>query len=88
MLKAILYLTAITLIPALELRASIPWGMFVMQETVAWPVVFVICLTANIILGWIIFWVLGPIFTFVRKWAWFDRTIWPMLERLRQAAEG
>ncbi len=83
MIKAILILTAITLIPALELRASIPVGIFNpdMQEAVSWPVVAAICIVANIILGWIVFWVMGPVFTFVRRWGWFERKIWPVLER-------
>ncbi len=81
MFKVILYLTLITLIPALELRASIPWGIFTMQDQISWPVVFVICLVANIILGWFVFWVMGPVFTIVRKWTWFDQKIWPILEK-------
>ncbi len=81
MLKVIFYLTLITLIPALELRASIPVGIFTMKDQVSWPVVMVICLTANILLGWIVFWLLGPVFTFIRKWQWFDAVIWPLLAR-------
>jgi uncharacterized membrane protein len=104
LIRAIIWLTAITLIPALELRASIPFGIFGLPNslfgfelarigapvgafgadgTVTWPVVVVICVVANIILGWLVFMVLGPVFTFVRKWRWFDRTCWPILERTR-----
>lgn len=83
MIEAVLWLTAITLIPALELRASIPIGIFSMAETVSWPMVVLICVIANIVLGWIVFAVLGPVFTFVRKWGWFERRIWPVLERTR-----
>ena len=81
MIQAILILTAITLIPALELRASIPWGVLQMREQVSWPVAVLICTIANIILGWVVFLVLGPVFTFIRKWPWFNRRIWPLLER-------
>ncbi len=81
MLKAILILSAITLIPALELRASIPWGIFQLGDTVTWPMVFVVCLIANILLGFLVFTVMGPVFSFVRRWHWFDRTIWPRLEK-------
>jgi len=80
-LRTIILLTAITLIPALELRASIPWGVIKMTQDVPWPVVVLICTIANIILGWCVFLVLGPVFTFIRKWKWFDRRIWPILER-------
>jgi uncharacterized membrane protein len=82
-IKAIAILTAITLIPALELRASIPVGIFNpdMQEAVSWPTVAAICIVANIILGWFVFWVMGPVFTFIRRWGWFDHKIWPILAR-------
>ncbi len=81
MIKAILWLVAVTLIPALELRASIPVGIFGMKQDVTWPVVVLICIIANIILGWIVFLVMGPVFTFIRRWGWFERRIWPILER-------
>jgi len=83
LLTAIFWLTVITLIPALELRASIPVGFFTMAETLPWPAVVLICTVANIVLGWVVFWIMGPAFTFVRKWGWFDRRIWPILERTR-----
>jgi len=83
MLKAILYLTIITLIPALELRASIPVGIFGMSKTLSWPLVALVCIIANIVLGWAVFWVLGPVFNFIRKWGWFEQHIWPILERTR-----
>jgi uncharacterized membrane protein len=80
-IKAILILTAITLIPALELRASIPLGIFQMAEDVSWPIVVAICVVANIILGCGVFWIMGPVFTFIRRWGWFDRKVWPILEK-------
>ena len=83
MLKDILWLVLITLVPALELRASIPLGIFTMKDALGWPAVVLVCVIANIILGWLVFAVLGPVFTFVRKWGWFDRRIWPILERTR-----
>jgi uncharacterized membrane protein len=82
-IKAVLLLIGITLIPALELRASIPWGIFGMKDSVSWPAVVLICIAANIVLGWVVFLVLGPVFNFVRKWGWFDRKIWPILEKTR-----
>ncbi len=83
MIKAMAILTLITLIPALELRASIPWGIFNldMQKALPWPLVVLTCIIANIVLGWVVFWIMGPIFSFVRRWRWFDRRIWPILER-------
>ena len=81
MIKAILWLVAVTLIPALELRASIPVGIFALAETVSWPVVVLICVVANIVLGWVVFLVMGPVFIFLRKWRWFENRIWPILEK-------
>ncbi|MBL7115554.1 MAG: small multi-drug export protein [Kiritimatiellae bacterium] len=90
MLINILILALITLIPALELRASIPMGILpipipFMDRTINaemnWPTVVLICTIANIILGAIVFMILGPAFTIIRKWKWFDRKIWPILER-------
>ncbi len=79
----IIWLAFITLIPALELRASIPVGFFGMREDLSWPVVVVVCVLSNIVLGWIVFAVIGPVFEFIRRWMWFERRIWPLLERTR-----
>ena len=83
LIKSVLLLIAITLIPTLELRASIPYGIFMMVDTITWPVIVVICIIANIILGWIVFWIMGPVFEVLRKWKWFDRNIWPILDKTR-----
>lgn len=81
MLKSIIILGVITFIPALELRASIPWGMFKMQHELSWPITVGVCTLFNIILGWFVFLALGPLFNAMRKWSWFDRKLWPLLER-------
>jgi len=81
MIKAVIILVAFTLIPMLELRFSIPWGIFQMKGEVSWLLVVLICIIANIILGWGVFLIMGPVFNFIRKWGWFDRKIWPVLER-------
>jgi uncharacterized membrane protein len=83
LIKAIVWLTFITLIPALELRASIPVGFFTLRERIPWTGTVAVCVIANVVLGWVVFAILGPAFTFVRKWGWFDRTIWPILEKTR-----
>ncbi|MBN2104834.1 small multi-drug export protein [bacterium] len=81
MIISIVWLALITLIPTLELRASIPIGIFKMADQLSWPVVVLICIIVNILLGWLIFWVLGPAFSLIRKWHWFDQKVWPVLER-------
>jgi uncharacterized membrane protein len=49
----ILKMIAITFIPTLELRASIPYGIFATKFH--WTQVFIICVAANIVLGWLVF---------------------------------
>ena len=48
--KQIAHLVLITLVPALELRASIPAGLGLLYD-IYWPAVFVSCVAANIVLG-------------------------------------
>lgn len=92
MLTNIIILALITLIPALELRASIPMGILpipipflerTINQDMSWITVVVVCIIANIILGAIVFVILGPAFTFIRQWGWFEKRIWPILERTR-----
>ncbi|MCK5283028.1 MAG: small multi-drug export protein [Nanoarchaeota archaeon] len=52
-MNSILHLILITLLPFLELRASIPYG--VLYTELHWSVVFLICVIVNIILGILIF---------------------------------
>jgi uncharacterized membrane protein len=84
-LNSIIILTLITLIPALELRASIPYGIFTksIAADLNWVSVAIICAIANMILGWLVFLVMGPAFTCIRRWGWFEKKIWPRLERTR-----
>ena len=52
-MKEIIYLILITFLPFLELRASIPYGIF--KTDLHWLTIFLICVISNIILGIIIF---------------------------------
>jgi len=81
MIRNILILSAITLIPMLELRASVPFGIFSMKDELSWIIVAVICIIVNIILGWLIFYILSPIFDLFRKWHWFENFVWPRLKK-------
>ncbi len=87
MFRTMAILFVLTFIPALELRFSIPAGMLfpdaLRLRPVSWPAVVAVCTLANMILGVLVFEVLGPVFTFVRRWVWFERKIWPWLERTR-----
>lgn len=78
-------LILLTFIPGLELRASIPVGFFTpaIRESMSWPVIAAICLATNIAVGVLTFWLMGPVERILRRWAWFDRRVWPILERSR-----
>jgi uncharacterized membrane protein len=65
MLKNIAKLIIVTFIPPLELRASIPAGVFHYQ--MKWPTVFAVCVVANIILGIAVFWALGHVVPFLTR---------------------
>jgi len=58
-------LIAITFIPALELRASIPLGIY--KYSITWPVVFVVCTLANIAVGLAWFWALAHLVPLVTR---------------------
>lgn len=74
-----LWMIALTFVPGLELRASIPFGVF--GTGVPWPLVFLACVAANVVVGWIVFGLMGPFFRLLRRWRWFDAHVWPWLER-------
>jgi uncharacterized membrane protein len=80
---ALIWLMFWTLVPGLELRASIPIGFFHEGITSALgrPLVVASCLLANILLGMLVFWIMGPVERVLRRWGWFDRRIWPLIAR-------
>ena len=78
MLKAIAILFGITLIPGLELRASIPMGILggeSIDAPMAWPTVVLTCVISNILIGWAFFWILGPVVKFFRRVGFIDRLL-------------
>ena len=90
LLKVIVLLTLITLIPALELRASIPFGIFgnerwgIPPGVLGWPGVVLVCVASNIVLGWVVFLVMGPAMRLLDRFPWFARQAEPWLERARR----
>ena len=87
MLKQILFLALVTLIPALELRASIPYGILgkeglgIVPGLMPWPAVVLVCVAVNIVLGMAVFCVLAPVLNWLERFAWFNRLISPILRR-------
>ncbi|MBU2561987.1 MAG: small multi-drug export protein [Nanoarchaeota archaeon] len=65
MLREILELVFITFIPALELRASIPYG--ILKQHMDWVDVFIICVVANILLGILVYFLLDKFVHLVIK---------------------
>jgi uncharacterized membrane protein len=86
----ILKLALLTCIPALELRFSIPLGMLAMTH-IPWPIVVLVCVIANIILGIGVFEILAPLLRTMRKFNFFEKHIWPHVvkrqEKLRPTIE-
>ena len=81
---SILILFLITLIPGLELRASIPMGMFGgewISSPMAWPAVVLTCVVSNILIGWGFFLFLGPFVRLFRRISWCDRLLSKYLDR-------
>jgi uncharacterized membrane protein len=82
----VLVLIGITFVPALELRASIPYGLFMngYKETFHWSTVVIICVLANIGLAFVFYWLLDTFIKWLRqRWAWFAR----LYERLVARAQ-
>ena len=69
----ILLLCLITLIPALELRASIPYGIMgnaswgITPGLMPWFFVAALCILCNAVLGWVLYLLLPVIFQIVGK---------------------
>ncbi|HUW58985.1 MAG TPA: small multi-drug export protein [Planctomycetota bacterium] len=89
-MKHILALILITFIPALELRASIPYGTLY-EKQFHWVWVVVICVVANIVLGFLVFWLIEwiiKVMTLIKPvgklWNWYvDR----VQHRIQKAVE-
>ena len=89
MLRAILVLALVTLIPGLELRASIPLGILggswswlsVDEASLSVAAVVAVCVAANILLGWAVFLLMGPVMRLFEGFGWFQKWIDPLLQR-------
>lgn len=95
-LVATLLLIALTFIPTLELRFSIPLGLLVSQVQLPffgelqgfglpWWYVFIVCVIANILLGPLWYWLLDSVILWIRhQWKWFDKTYKHHLEKKQE----
>ncbi len=67
----IVILVLITLIPTLELRASIPFG--ILKADMPWWGVVVVCVTTNIILGPLVYLFLDKVMVLLLRFGWLNR---------------
>jgi len=71
MVNNIIQLILWTLVPFLELRASIPYGILVLKEH--WLFVYIICVIANIFLGLILYLFIDLIIKIVTRFGFLKR---------------
>ena len=79
MLKHVFWMILISALPLIELRGAMPYGVFVAK--MEWWAVFLLCFVPNVIAGMLAYELMAPVFFVLRKWAWFERRIWPFFER-------
>ncbi len=86
-LKTIAVLFLITMIPGLELRASIPMGILGCEwinSPMPWYAVVVTCYVSNVIIGWLFFTLLHPMVSFFRCAPFIDRLLAKYLDRAQR----
>ena len=71
MLSEIALIAGITLLPGLELRASIPAGIF--TTNLHWSTVFLAAVISNILLGAVVYAVLEKLLIFFQDYRWFKK---------------
>lgn len=79
MMDELLYLVLLTLVPWIELRGSIPYGIGIELNPV---LVFVVCVITNVLLLFPTFFFLDHFFRFVKHW----RIVRNMVDRVQKKA--
>ena len=97
MLYKILILILVTLIPTLELRASIPLGIIggevmIFNTTLQgfgfnWPLVFLVCVLTNIILGPLVFIILNKFIHYFLRFNLFAKYYHKKVEKTQKKIE-
>ena len=83
MIKDIVLLILLTLVPFLELRASIPIGILKMGAE-NWLLVFLVCVIANILLAPLVWFFIHYLLGFYLKIKWIDKYYNKIVERIMQ----
>lgn len=83
MFLAVAWLAFFTFLPGLEARASIPLAFFRSEwrEALGLPCAVAVCFVANLAVGILTFWLMGPVVQVLRRWSWFERRVWPWFEK-------
>ena len=94
MLLEILILILVTFIPFLELRASIPLGILAGNVEIFnltlqgfglnWPLVFLVCVISNMVLGIIIYFVLNKFIHHLLKFKFFNKYYTKKVEKTQK----
>jgi uncharacterized membrane protein len=88
-MKAILILILITLIPTLELRASIPYG--ILRADMHWWAVVLVCVVTNIVLGPLVYLFLDKAMTLLLRFEWlsgiYRRTVTRTQRRIQKSVD-
>jgi len=88
-MKVILILVLITLVPTLELRASIPYG--ILQGEMHWWAVVVVCVVTNIILGPLVYLFLDKAMGLLLRLQWmnhmYGRTVARTQRRIQKSVD-
>jgi len=86
-MQEILILILITLIPTLELRASIPYG--ILRTDVHWGTVILVCVVTNIVLGPLVYLILDKAIVLLLKFEWlngiYQRTVTRTQRRIQKS---
>jgi len=88
-MKAVLVLILITLIPTLELRASIPYG--ILRADMHWWSVVLVCVVTNIVLGPLVYLFLDKAVTLLLRFEWlsgiYGRTVSRTQRRIQRSVD-
>jgi uncharacterized membrane protein len=88
-MKAVLILIFITLIPTLELRASIPYG--ILRQDMHWWAVVLVCVATNIVLGPLVYLFLDKVMAMLLRFEWlnriYERTVTKTQRRIEKSVE-
>jgi len=88
-MKAVLILMLITLIPTLELRASIPYG--ILRADMHWWAVVLVCVVTNIVLGPLVYLFLDKAMSMLLRFEWVDeiyrRTVTRTQRRIQKSVD-